>query len=94
MVKDGYMTQAQADAMSQQARARLQTVITGNLSSTNRAQGGFGGMMRGWFGQSSQPGTSSSPGYGCGGTGRWSNQTPTSATSTSPGYGYGMMGRW
>jgi hypothetical protein len=92
MVKDGYLTQAQADTMSQQAKIRLQTVITSNLSSTARSQGGFGGMMRGWFGQSSQSGTSSNP--GCGGTGGWSNQTPPSGTSSSPGYGYGMMGRW
>jgi hypothetical protein len=66
MVKDGYLTQAQADAMSQQARARLQTVITGNLSSTNRARGGFGGMMRGWFNRSPQSGTNSTTGYGYG----------------------------
>jgi hypothetical protein len=102
MVKDGYLTQAQADTMSQQAKIRLQTVITSNLSSAARSQGGFGGMMRGWFGQSSQSGTSSNPGYGCGGTGGWSNQTPQSGTSsnpdygygTAPGYGRGMMGRW
>ena len=82
MVKDGYLTHAQADTMSQQAKVRLQTVINSNLSSSTRSQGGFGGMMRGWFGRSPQSGTdpSLSPGYGCGAAGA--------------GYGRGMMGRW
>jgi hypothetical protein len=88
MVKDGYLSQAKADAMSLQAETRLQTVITSRLDSSSGPRGGFGGMMRGWFG------VSPDPGYGCGGTGAWSNQTPTSGTSSTPTYGRGMMGRW
>jgi hypothetical protein len=45
MVKYGYLTQAQADSYAQQAKIRLQTVITSRIGTS----GGFGGMMRGWF---------------------------------------------
>ncbi len=94
MVKDGYLTQAQADTMSQQAKTRLQTVITSKLDSSNGARGSIGGMIRGWFNGAPQSGTGPTPGYGCGGTGAWSNQTSPSGTGSTPTYGRGMMGRW
>ena len=81
MVKDGYLTQARADTMSQQAKIRLQTVITSDLNSTNRSQGGLGGMMRGWFGGSPQSGTDSTPGDGYGMMGGGIT-------------GRGLIGRW
>jgi hypothetical protein len=79
MVKDGYLTQAQADTMSQQAKIRLQTVITSKLYSSDAPRGGFGGMMRGWFDSTPQSGTGSTPTYGYG---------------MMSGNGRGMMGRW
>ena len=78
MVKDAHLSQAQADAMALQAKTRLQTVITSNLGSTGGAQGGVGGMMKGWSGTPPQSGASRDPGNGYGMMGR----------------GTGMMGRW
>jgi hypothetical protein len=94
MVKDGYLTQAQADTMSQQAKTRLQNVITSKLDFSNGPRSGIGGMMRGWFNGAPQSGTGPTPGYGCGGTGASSNQTSESSAGSTPTYGRGMMGRW
>lgn len=76
MVKYGYLTQAQADTMSQQAWTRLQFVITTNVTSNAGPSGGFGGMMNGLGGMMRG----------------WSNSTPQSGTNSSPGSGYGMTG--
>jgi hypothetical protein len=78
MVKYGYLTQEQADASAQQARTRLQTVITSSFNLEDSPQGGFGGMMRGWFNRSPQSGTNQTSGHGSGMMG---------------GSGGGMMGR-
>jgi hypothetical protein len=76
-VKYGYLTQAQADIMAQQAQTRLQTVITGKISSSNGFWGNMGDMMKGWFG-----GTSSSA----------ANSAAT-GSGMMGGSGRGMMGR-
>lgn len=62
MVKYGYLTQAQADSYTQQARTRLQTVITSKIGTS----GGFGGMMRGWLNGGQTQTTPPSGNYGPG----------------------------
>ena len=100
MVKYGYLTQAQSDAMTQQAKTRQQTVVTSQFSAGNGFLG-MGGMMRGWFNRSPQsgnatPGTSTNGnGFGgCGGPGNGPGTTGTGAAAgAGAGYGRGMMGR-
>ena len=97
MVKYGYLTQAQADGMAQQARTRLQSVVTSQFKANNGFLG-MGGMMRGWFYRSPQSGdatpdndTSGNRFGGCGGPGYGPGTTGNGAGT---GFGRGMMGRW
>ncbi len=64
MVKYGYLTQAQADSYAQQARTRLQTVITSKIGTSGGF--GFGGMMRGWLNGGQNQTTPPSGNYGPG----------------------------
>lgn len=93
MVKYGYLTQTQADDLDQQARTRLQSVITSQLQPSNSALG-MGGMMRGWFNRT-QPSSSAAgvqSGYsGCPVAGP--NGAGAAGSGTGTGYGRGMMGR-
>jgi hypothetical protein len=95
MVKYGYLTQTQADDLAQQARTRLQSVVTSQFQLNNGFLG-MGGMMRGWFNRTqpgaSTPNDSDSSYGGCLGTGP-NGQAPA-GNGTGSGYGRGMMGRW
>ena len=101
MVKYGYLTQAQADAMTQQAKTRLQAVVTSQFNANNGFLG-MGGMMRGWFSRSPRSGDAT-PGAntngkgigGCGGPGYGPGTNGSGAAAgASPASGRGMMGRW
>ena len=84
MLKYGYLTQAQADTLTQQARERIQTIINNGFSYDGDEDGDWGwmgGMMNGYGGPQGQSGTGAAPrsGYGYGGM-------------MGGGFGGGMMG--
>ncbi len=94
MVKYGYLTQAQADDLAQQARTRLQSVITSQFQLNNGFLG-IGGMMRGWFNrtQPDSSGLGAQDQYGgCPMAGPYG--AAPAGNGTGNGYGRGMMGRW
>ena len=80
MVKYSYLTQAQADSLAQQARERLQAVITQPVDSGDNDMGDYMDRMM--------------DGYGGGMMGSWGGQwqSPGNDTNSRPGYGGGMMG--
>jgi hypothetical protein len=93
MVKYGYMTQAQADTLKQQATTRLQAVVASKIGTEPGA--GFGGMMRGWFGKGSSTTAPNGCGRGFGPSGAQGTQGTQGAPGTQSAPGRrGMMGSW
>jgi len=81
MVQYGYLTQDQANNMTEQMQERLQTMVTSQLNYDNSGWGYMGGMMglySGGDGSQEQPGSNPVPQRGYGGM--------------MGGYGGGMMG--
>ena len=104
MVKYSFLTQTQADELAQEARTRLQNVITSQFDS-NDGFLGLGGMMRRWFGGNAPQtngdattdldgdGDYGCGGYGPGGYGGMMGYGPGAAENGNGSYGYGgMMG--
>jgi hypothetical protein len=90
ILKNDYITQDRIDSMTQQMQARVQTMITTKLNSTDENGWGFmqnmmegfkGNMMGGWGNYQVQPGATTTP------------QGPGATPVPSTRFG-GMMGRW
>jgi hypothetical protein len=83
MVQYGYLTQEQANTLTEQMQERLQAMVTSQLNYDGSGWEYMGGMMGRYYGGDSsgqQPGGDTSPQRGYGGM--------------MGGYGGGMMGSW